>query len=58
MNEWYAKDTSKKIRTMFKEKMQEGKRVSQKIFLISKRKQRLSAILQQALPATDQSFPI
>ena len=28
MNEWYAKDTSKKIRTMFKAKMQEGKRVS------------------------------
>lgn len=27
-NEWYAKDTSKKIRTMFKAKMQEGKRVS------------------------------
>lgn len=28
MNEWYAKDTSKKIRTMFRAKMQEGKRVS------------------------------
>lgn len=28
MNEWYAKDTSKKIRTIFRAKMQEGKRVS------------------------------
>ena len=28
MNEWYAKDTSQKIRTIFKAKMQEGKRVS------------------------------
>lgn len=28
MNEWYAKDTSKKIRTMFRAKRQEGKRVS------------------------------
>ena len=28
MNEWYANDTFKKIRTMFKVKMQEGKRVS------------------------------
>lgn len=28
MNEWYAKDTSKKIRAVFKAKMQEGKRVS------------------------------
>ncbi len=28
MNEWYAKDTSQKIRAIFKAKMQEGKRVS------------------------------
>lgn len=28
MNEWYAKDTSQKIRAIFKSKMQEGKRVS------------------------------
>lgn len=28
MNEWYAKDTSQKIRAVFKAKMQEGKRVS------------------------------
>ena len=28
MNEWYAKDTSGKISTMFKAKTQEGKNVS------------------------------
>lgn len=28
MNEWYAKDTSKKIRTVFKERMKSGKRCS------------------------------
>ena len=28
MNEWYAKDTSKKIRTVFKERMKTGKRCS------------------------------
>lgn len=28
MNEWYVKDTSQKIRAIFKAKMQEGKRVS------------------------------
>ena len=28
MNEWYAKDTSKKIKTVFKAKMRDGKRVS------------------------------
>ena len=31
MNEWYAKDTSKKIRSIFKSKMEEGKRVSPSI---------------------------
>lgn len=28
MNEWYAKDTSNKIRAMFKSRMQDGKRCS------------------------------
>lgn len=28
MNEWYAKDTSKKIKTIFKARMRDGKRVS------------------------------
>ncbi len=28
MNEWYAKDTSKKIKTVFKARMKDGKRVS------------------------------
>ena len=28
MNEWYAKDTSKKIKAVFKAKMRDGKRVS------------------------------
>ena len=28
MNEWYAKDTSKKIKTVFKARMRDGKRVS------------------------------
>ncbi|MCD8337401.1 MAG: recombinase family protein [Lachnospiraceae bacterium] len=28
MNEWYAKDTSKKIRTVFRSRMQDGKRCS------------------------------
>lgn len=35
MNEWYAKDTSNKIRAVFKSRMQDGKRCSGSIFEIS-----------------------